>query len=148
MATATIARGNARPIEEVALRRIPLATLVGAVIGTAANVIIFLLGRATGAIGDSVTLSNGQVFGAPAVITMTIMPAILAGIFFAILGAIGRIRRPVTVFRVVALVILVLSLASPFTIAGVGAGFIAFLVLMHLAAGASIVWSLTTLARR
>ena len=34
MATVTIARENARPIEEVALRRIPLATLVAAVIGT------------------------------------------------------------------------------------------------------------------
>jgi uncharacterized membrane protein len=93
MATAAIARGNARPIEELALRRIPLATLSGAVIGTVANVVLFMIGRATGVIGDGVTLSNGQVFGAPAVITMTILPAILAGAFFAVLGAIGRIRR-------------------------------------------------------
>ncbi len=110
MATATIARENARPIEEVALRRIPLATLIAAVVGTAANVVLFIIGQAT--------------------------------------GAIGRIRRPVTVFRVVSLVILVLSFASPFTIPGVGGGFIFFLELMHIAAAAAIVWSLTTLARR
>jgi hypothetical protein len=148
MSTATIARENARPIEEVALRRIPLATLIAAVVGTVANVILFVIGRATGVIGDNVTLSNGQVFGAPAVISMTIMPTILAAILYAVLGAIGRIRRPVTVFRVISLVILVLSFASPFTIPGVGAGFVFFLELMHIAAAAAIVWSLTTLARR
>jgi hypothetical protein len=148
MATATIARGNARPRGDVDLRRIPLATLVGAAVGTVANVALFLIGRATGAIGDNVTVPSGPAFGAPSVIAMTIAPAVLAGILFAVLGAIGRIRRPITVFRVIALVVLVLSLPSPFSIPGAGAGFIACLVLMHLAAAASIIWSLTTLARR
>ena len=148
MATATIARGNACPIEEVALRRIPFAVLVAAVVGTVANVILFSLGRATGAIGENVALPNGQVFGAPAVIAMTILPTVLAGVFYAILGAIGRIRRPITVFRVVALVVFVLSLTSPFSISGAGAGFILLLELMHIAAAGGIVWSLTTLARR
>jgi hypothetical protein len=148
MATVAIAGGNARPVEEVALRRIPFATLVAAVIGTVANMILFVLGRATGAIGDDVALANGQVFGAPAVISMTIMPTILAGILYAILGSIGRIRRPITVFRVVALFVLVLSFASPFSIPGVGADFIIFLELMHVAAAVPIVWALTTLARR
>lgn len=148
MATATIARGNARPIEEVALRRIPFAVLVAAVVGTVANVILYSIGRATGAIGDNVTLPNGQIFGAGAVVTMTILPTVLAGVFYAIIGAIGRIRRPITVFRVVALVVFVLSLTSPFSISGVSAGFISFLLLMHVAAAGAIVWSLTTLARR
>lgn len=148
MATATIARGNARPIEEVALRRIPFAVLVAAVVGTVANMVLFSLGRATGAIGEHVALPNGQTFGAAAVVTMTILPTVLAGIVYALLGAIGRIRRPITVFRVIALVVLVLSFASPFSIPGIGAGFIVLLELMHLAAAAAIVWSLTTLARR
>jgi hypothetical protein len=148
MVTSAIAQTSVQPVEQVALRRIPLATLVAAVAGTVANVVLLLLGQATGAIGDNVTLANGQVFGAAAVITMSILPAILAGVFYAILGAVGRIRRPITVFRVVSLVVLVLSFASPFSIPGVGAGFIIFLELMHVAAAAAIVWSLTTLARR
>ena len=148
MATAMLAPATARPVEEVALRRIPLAALIAAVVGTIANVILLVIGQATGTIGDNVALPNGQVFGAPAVISMTILPTILAAILYAILGAIGRIRRPVTLFRVVSLVILALSFASPFSIPGVGAGFIFFLELMHIAAAAAIVWSLTTLARR
>ena len=77
---------------------------------------------------------------------MTILPAILAGAFFGPRGD-RPDPPPVTVFRVAALVILVLSLASPFTIAGVGTSFIVCLELMHLAAAAAIVWSLTTLAQ-
>jgi hypothetical protein len=148
MATATIARENPRPIEEVALRRIPLATLIAAVVGTVANVVLLLLGQVTGAIGDNVTLPNGQVFGAGAVIAMTILPTILAAILYAILGAIGRIRRPLTVFRIFALGVLLLSFLSPFTIPNIAGGFIVFLELMHITAAAAIVWSLTTLARR
>jgi hypothetical protein len=148
MASAALSRTNAQPIEAVALRRIPLAVLVAAAVGTVANVILLLIGQATGAIGDNVTLPNGQTFGAAAVILMTIGPTMAAGVFYAILGAIGRIRRPITVFRVVALVVLVFSFTSPFSIPGVSAGFIIFLELMHIAAAAAIVWSLTTLARR
>lgn len=148
MATTTFAQATARPIEEVAQRRIPLATLIAAVVSTVANVLLLLIGQATGAIGDNVTLSNGQVFGAAAVISMSIMPAIVAAIVYAILGAIGRIRRPITVFRILSLVILVLSFASPFTIPDVGVGFIFFLELMHVVSAVAIVGSLTTIARR
>jgi hypothetical protein len=118
------------------------------VIGTVANVILFVIGQGMGAIPEGYTLSNGQVFGAAAVISMTIMPSVLAGILYAVLGAVGRIRRPVTVFRLIALVVFILSLASPFTLPGAGAGFIFVLEVMHVAAAAAIVWSLTTLARR
>ena len=148
MATMAYSSGSAGRIERVIVRRIPLATLVALVVGVAANAALFLIGRATGAIGENVTVPNGQVLGLAAVISMTVLPTLLGAIVYAIIGAIGRIRRPVTVFRILALGVLLLSFWSPFTIVGASAGLIVFLELMHIVAAAAIVWPLTTLAGR
>lgn len=147
MVTMARSGGDSGRLERVALRRVPLATGAALAIGVVANGVLFLIGRATGAIGENVTVPNGQVLGLAAVITMTVLPTLLGAIVYAILGAIGRIRRPVTVFRILALGLLLLSFWSPFSIAGASAGLIVFLELMHVAAAAAIVWSLTTLAR-
>lgn len=148
MATMTYAGGSSGRVEQVIMRRVPLAALVALVSGVAANAALFLIGRATGAIGERVEVSNGQVLGLAAVISMTVLPTLLGTILYVILGAIGRIRRPVTVFRILALGVLLLSFLSPFTLAGASAGLILFLELMHIAAAAAIVWPLTTLAGR
>lgn len=147
MATAAIGQGEQARAEAVARGRIPLAALAGAAIAIVGDLVLFLIGRATGAIPEAVPLPNVQTFGIVPIISITISAAIGAAVVYAILGAIGRIRRPITVFRVVALGVFLLMFLSPFTIADVGVGFVAFLEAMHLLTAAAIVWSLTTLAR-
>ena len=148
MATIAYAEAKSEKVERVIMRRVPLAALVALVSGVAANAALFLIGRATGAIGERVEISNGQVLGLVAVISMTALPTILGAIAYAILGAIGRIKHPVTLFRILALGVLILSFFSPFSIPGAGVGLIIFLELMHVAAAAAIVWPLTTMAGR
>ena len=114
-----------------------------------ANGALFLIGRVLGAIGAEVPLPNGQSLGLVPVIGVSAMGAVGAAVVYAILGALGQlVRRPITIFRIIATLLLLGSLASPFGIAGAGAGLVIFLILMHFAAAVAIVWSLTTLARR
>ena len=147
MATTALAATNSARAEEVLTRRIPLATLVALLAGAVANVALLQIGQAAGAL-SAITLPNGQVFGLGAVISVTAMGAVGGAVVYAIIGAIGRIRRPITVYRIVALGVYLLSLLTPFSIPDVGAGFIVFLELMHVATAAAIVWALTTLAGR
>lgn len=147
MATTTMAATNSGRAEEVLTRRIPLATLIALLAGVVANVALLLIGRAAGVL-SAITLPNGQVFGLGAVISVTAMGAAGGAVVYAIIGAIGRIRRPITLYRIVALGVFLLSILTPFSIPDLGAGFIAFLELMHVATAMAIVWALTTLAGR
>ena len=146
MATMAYASGKAGATERVVRRRIPLAVLAALALGLAANVVLYLIGRATGPFKEPIILSNGQELALLAVIAMTTFPTILAAIVYAIVGLIGRIKRPVTLFRIVSLGILLLSFLSPFSIAGASFGLILLLELMHVAVAAAVVWALTTLA--
>lgn len=74
------------------------------------------------------------------------MGTIGAAIVFAIIGLLSR--RPVRLFRIVATVVLALSFVAPATIPGAPVAMILSLEVMHVAAWASSVWLLTTLARR
>ena len=131
------------------MRRVPLAALAAAAISVVGNSVLFLVGRATGAIGAEVALPNGQVFGLVPVISVTVTAAIGAAVVYAILGAVERlVRRPITVFRIIAVLLLLGSLVTPFGIAGAGTGMVILLNLMHVVTAAANVWALTTLARR
>lgn len=80
------------------------------------------------------------------VVLSSIMPAIVAAVFLALL--VRFTRRPIGIFRVVAVVLLVLSFITPFTIPGAPAAMILTLLIMHVVAAAIIIWVLTTLAPR
>lgn len=146
MATMAYAGGKARATERVMQRRIPLALLVALAIGVVLNVVLFLIGQAAGPYKEPYVLSNGNELGLPAILTFTVGPTILGAIVYAILGAIGRIKRPITVFRIISLGIVLLSLLSPFTLPGASFGLIVMLELAHFVVAGAVVWSLTTLA--
>jgi hypothetical protein len=118
----------------------PLAGLAAA----AANVVIYLIASAAGAIPQTVLVPglNLPITAMP-VILNSFVPAILAGALLAVLNRFAR--SPVRLFRIIAVVLLLLSFLNPFTIPGAPLAMILTLDLMHVVAAAIIVGVLTTL---
>ncbi len=117
----------------------PLTALAAA----AANALVYLIANATGAIpsdfvipGPETPLTLGMVVGT------TVVPTLLAGVVFALLGRFTH--RPTRNFVVLSGVLLVLSFVTPLTIPGAPFS----MELMHVVAAVVIVVGLKTLVRR
>ena len=137
----------ARQLERVDYGKIWWVTLVAAGVAAVINAIIFIIGDALGAFPKTVLLpSNNEPLSLGAVIFISIVGVIAGGIVFAVIGRFSR--RPIRLFTIVALVFLVLSFGSPFSVPNAPAGYIIALLLMHVVAGLAIIGLLTTLARR
>ena len=122
---------------------VPLTALAAA----AANALVYLVATVVGALpsgfvipGPGTPLTLGMVVGS------TLVPALLAGVVFALLGRFTR--RPVRNFVVLATVLLVLSFVTPLTIAGAPLSMVVALELMHVVAAVVVVGGFVTLARR
>jgi hypothetical protein len=140
---------NAIQTERVALGRLWWASLLAGLAATVANVVVYLIASAAGAIPQTVLIPTP---GGPMPITVvpvilnSFVPAIVAGAFLALLNRFTR--RPIRIFRIVSVVLLLLSFANPFTIPGAPIVMIVALNLMHVVAAAIIVGVLTTLPVR
>ena len=115
--------------------------LLAAVLAAVANALVLVIAS--------------SLFGAvvvPPDETLTLGPVVVASAIGAVgaavvFGAIGRFsRRPIRVFRVIALVVLLLSLV-PIPLQGIAGASAAALILMHVAAAAVVVGLLTAPAR-
>lgn len=146
MATTAIATSQPQPIERIDYRRLVWVAPLAAAVAAVANVALYFIADALGAFPDTVQLPNGQALGPGPVIGVTIMGVVAAAIVFAVLGRFSA--RPIRLFRIVALVALVLSFAPTFGIAGAGAAYIGSLLLMHVIAALAAVGFFTTLARK
>jgi hypothetical protein len=144
MASVTLSTGGN---QQVVLRKIPQAALVGGVIGAVANVIVFFIAQALGVAfnipmgGPSAPL---QALPVPAVVILTIVPAIGAGLLLAVLARFTK--QPLTIFYIIAGVFLLISFFPTFSLPVPGNVQIS-LALMHIIAGAAIVWGLATRTR-
>jgi hypothetical protein len=140
------ANSTAIPAERIALGRLWWASLLAGLGATVANVVVYLIAAAAGAIPQTVLVPT---FDQPTPITVvpviinSFAPALVAGVLLALLNRFAR--RPVRVFRVIAAIALVLSFANPFMIPGAPLVMIIVLNLMHVIAAAIIVGVLTTL---
>lgn len=113
------------------------ATLITAPVVTAINALVYVIADGLGAFPNDVHIAGGESLGLSFVIVGSVFGAIGAAIAFAIIERFAS--RPVRLFRIVAVVALILSFAAPFTIADAPANMIATLILMHtVVAGASI----------
>lgn len=131
--------------ESIAWNRLLVAALIGiggAVVGT---VLIYLIGNALGLFPSDVFVQPGVTLTLGAVITSTIIGTLVGAIVFALLARFTR--RPITIFRIVAAVVLVLSFVTPLTIPNAPIGMILALELMHIVAAGVLVWALTTRSR-
>lgn len=128
-------------------RRLVWVGPLAGVAAAAVNSVVYFVGAALGLVSEGVVIPNS---GGPLTVGMvsvsTLVPALAAAVVFAVLGRFTG--RPVRNFRVLAAVVLVLSVVTPFTIPGVPGGMIFVLLLMHVVAAVIITGVLTTLGRR
>lgn len=124
-------------------RRLPLLALIGGVVGAVVNVAIALIAPAL--IGAAVQVAQPgttvlQDLPLPAVIAASITPAFVAA---AVLWLLGRFTKaPIQIFQIIAVVIALLSLFSPFSIP-VGLGSQLALCAMHIVAALTITLALS-----
>lgn len=127
--------------QPINLRRLPLATLIGAMLGLIANLIVYFAARAAGFEFLAPVPPTNEPMPLPvvAVIVSTIIPAIGAAIILVFLNRFSA--RPLRAFLIIAAVVLVISFAGPFTLP---ISFIEQMILnvMHIIAAAAIVWAL------
>ena len=146
MATTAVATSRPQPAERIDYRRLLWVAPLAAAVAAIANLALYFIADALGAFPDGILLPNGQTMGPAPVLSTSVIGVIAAAIIFAVLGRFSA--RPIRLFRIVALVALVLSFASPFGIAGAGGTYIGALLLMHVVAAFVAVGFFTTLARK
>lgn len=134
--------------ERIAGRRVLPVALLAAVSAAVINVALFEAAWWLDLISHSVSVplpSGKGPMTAAAVILSSIAGVAGAAVVLMVINRLSR--RPATVFRIVATVALVLSLAGPITIPDAPATMIATLSLMHVVVWGASVGLLPTMAR-
>lgn len=145
----TVGKGKITGGESILWRRLPLAALLAAVVAAVANALIYFAASALGFIPQSALIPSAggeSPLTVGMVSIVSVIGAIGAAIVFAVIGLFTR--RPVMLFRIVAVVVLVLSFATPLTIPGAPLSVILSMEVMYVVAWAVIVGLLTTLTQR
>ena len=135
--------------EGISYTRLLWAALLAALLAAVTNALVYFAASGLGIVSRGVLLPSPMGLSpltVGMVVTASVVGAIGAAVVFAIIGLLAR--RPVRLFRIVAAVVLVLSLAPPTTIPGVPLVMRITLGVMHVATWAVSVGLLTTLARR
>jgi hypothetical protein len=122
-------------------------TAIAAVASAVANSIVFFIAQAMGIFNDvSVTMGGNSM-------PFFVVPVIASSILFILVGGglmwvIARFNaRPISTWRIVAIVALILSFGMPLapnTFANATPAFLATLLLMHVIAGVITIYLLTT----
>lgn len=121
------------------LKQSLFAGLLAGIAAAIINAVLFLVFHSAGLISDNIFPQPGQ--------PLTIVPVVIASVFTLLIGSLVFYlfeRFTVSgfkIFAVIALVLMVLSLASPFTmIPGVTLAYSLVLCLMHVAAALSLLY--------
>ena len=132
----------------IAVNRLASATAVAAVDATVANLLVYFLVPALFDVALDVPLrgpgSALQPLPAVMVVLASVVPAIVGGLLLAALNRFTA--RPIMIFRIVALGVLLISLA-PFYALPVATGVAVTLAAMHVLTAALITYVLTTQSR-
>lgn len=144
MTSATLSTGTR---QQFALRKIPVAALIGGIVGTVGNVLLYLIAQAAGVVFEiplgSLT-APVQPLPVMAIVIFSVLPAIGAGVLFALL--VRFLKQPLLVFYIISGVFLVVSFIPTFSLP-VPSGIQISLALMHVVSAAAIVWALVTRTR-
>ena len=117
---------------------------VAALVAAGGNVAVYLVASAAGLITPDVILPSGAPMTALEPAISSVIGVAGATALYAVLGRL--IRRPVTIFRIVAAVMLIVSFAMPVSVPNASLAYVLSLEVMHVLAAGVSVWALTTLA--
>ena len=142
---------NMKPVsnEKIAYGKLLWVALLAAITAAVVNVLIYFAASGLGTIPRSIlipTPTGEHPLTVAPVAVSSVVGAIGAAIVLAIIGLFAP--RPIRLFRVVAIIVLVLSFAMPLTIPGAPVAMILSLEVMHVVGWALIVGILTTMARQ
>lgn len=131
------------PINTTTIASAKLLTVapLAAIASAAVNAVLFFIGKATGLLSDSVLIqpANQPISLIPVIIS-SILPTLLAGAVLALLNRF--LSAPLRIFNIIAVVLLVLSFASPFaSIPNVPIGMGVWLNVMHVVVAGAVVFA-------
>jgi hypothetical protein len=135
--------------EGISYTRLLWAALLAVLLAAVTNAQVYFAASGLGIVSRGVLLPSPMGLSpltVGMVVTASVVGAIGAALVFAIIGLLAR--RPVRLFRIVAAVVLVLSLVPPTTIPSVPLVMRITLGVMHVVTWAVSVGLLTALARR
>ncbi|MDQ3524753.1 MAG: DUF6069 family protein, partial [Chloroflexota bacterium] len=125
--------------------QIILAGVVAAVAASVANVMVYLIASAVGAIPDDLP-EAAELVGIPSIIVACVITITVASVAFWVFTRFSE--NPIKNFVILAAIVLMTSLSSPFSIEGATAGLIASLLVMHVVATAIVLIVFTRLDLR
>jgi hypothetical protein len=135
--------------ERISWKRMPPVALLAALGAAVVNAIVYSGASGLGLIPQDV-LVPGPGGEQPLTVALVVLGSVVGAVggsgVFALIGTFAE--RPVRTFRIVAIVALAFSFASPLTIPDAPLPMVLSLEAMHVAAWAVTVGLLTTLARR
>lgn len=127
-------------IEKIAAKKLLWVAPLAGAIAAGINSILFLIGSAIGLVDESVLVPgmNTPITIAP-VMMSSFIPSLIAGLVLGVMNYF--LNKPFKVFRVVALVLLILSFANPFMgIPGIPLGMGLWLNVMHVVVAGTVVY--------
>lgn len=124
--------------QPISNRRLTVGALTAAVAAVLVNVLLYFAGGALGAFPPSVQV-QGQPFSVLPIIIFSFVPVLVAALVFALLARF--VARPKRVFYIVAAVVFVLMVYTPFTLSAPPAVTVVVLELMHVVVAAAAIWA-------
>lgn len=138
------------PTSRIPLTRVLIATIAALVAVVVANAALFYIADALGWFPSDVTIEDMNGDNVPleigAIVSVSVISMVAAGVVFALVSRFAR--RPYRSFAIIAGVVFLLSLYTPFTIPDAPAGMIVSLLLMHVVAAVLGVWVLFRVTAR
>lgn len=127
-------------IEKIAAKKLLWVAPLAGAIAAGINSVLFLIGSAIGLVDESILVPgmNTPITIGP-VIMSSFIPSLIAGLVLGVMNYF--LNKPFKVFRVVALVLLILSFANPFMgIPGIPLGMGLWLNVMHVVVAGTVVY--------
>lgn len=118
--------------------KILIYSLIAGAASAVINSILFFIGKALGAFPDTLLIPNqNQPFTVLPFIFSSILPSLVAGLVMGIINHFSK--TPKKIFNIIAIVLVVLSFYSPFTIPGISIIAVVLFNVMHLVVAASLI---------
>lgn len=119
--------------------KILLYSLIAGATAAVINSILFFIGKALGAFPETLLIPNqNQPFTVLPFIFSSILPSLVAGLVMGIINHFSK--SPKKIFNIIAIVLVLLSFYSPFTVPGISIMAIIFFNIMHLVVAASLMF--------
>ncbi len=114
--------------------------LIAIVVAAVANAVLYFIGAALGWMPDTVLTPMGQPVTIVPVVASTVIALVVATIVYSILNRFTG--NPNRWFTIIAVIVLVVSAASPLSLPGAPTMMIVLLEVMHLVAGVAAIYFL------